>query len=72
MCYKRICPVAVVSLFILQSTDTNAQTYKYELGVNLGAYVYQGDLSPQKLGSFKTIRPGLGLALESRSAMFFR
>ncbi|RYD73419.1 MAG: hypothetical protein EOP53_20145, partial [Sphingobacteriales bacterium] len=37
-------------------------SYNYELGLNVGAYVYQGDLSPQRLGSFKTIRPGFGIS----------
>ena len=28
-------------------------------GINAGAYIYQGDLSPQKFGSLKTIQPGI-------------
>ncbi len=31
------------------------------VGVNGGIYVYQGDLTPQQLGSFKTIQPGFSL-----------
>ncbi len=34
---------------------------KIELGANAIAFIYQGDLTPSKLGSFKTIMPGLGI-----------
>jgi Outer membrane protein beta-barrel domain len=34
---------------------------KYEFGANLGFLVYQGDLTPEKLGSFKTQKLALGL-----------
>ena len=31
------------------------------IGLNGGAYVYQGDLTPDKYGSFRTIQPGFSL-----------
>jgi len=34
---------------------------KNELGINIGTFVYQGDLAPSSLGSFKTLKPQLGL-----------
>ena len=34
---------------------------KFEAGVNVGAYIYQGDLVPSILGSFRTARPGIGI-----------
>jgi Domain of unknown function (DUF6089) len=34
---------------------------KYELGASLGLFVYQGDLTPERLGSFRTQKPGLNL-----------
>ncbi len=34
---------------------------KYEIGANLGFMVYQGDLTPQQIGSFKTQKFALGL-----------
>ena len=34
---------------------------KYEFGIHVGFLVYQGDLTPQKLGSFKTQTPAIGL-----------
>lgn len=34
---------------------------KNEIGVNIGALIYQGDLSPKAVGSVKTARPMLGI-----------
>lgn len=34
---------------------------KYELGINGGVLVYQGDLTPEKIGSYKTLKPQIGL-----------
>jgi len=30
-------------------------------GLNAGAYIYQGDLTPERFGSFRTIQPGFSL-----------
>jgi hypothetical protein len=32
---------------------------KWEVGLGVGPYVYQGDLAPSALGSWKTVRPGV-------------
>jgi len=32
---------------------------KFEIGVNAGLFVYQGDLTPSQLGSYKTLKPEL-------------
>lgn len=34
---------------------------KYEVGLNVGMYVYQGDLVPSIFGSFRTAKPGIGV-----------
>jgi hypothetical protein len=34
---------------------------KYELGMNLGALIYQGDLTPSDLGSYRTMKPVIGI-----------
>ncbi len=34
---------------------------KFEMGINAGVFVYQGDLTPSQPGSYKTLRPGLNL-----------
>ncbi len=60
---KRITPQAF--LFIVTVTISSllsAQHFpKYEFGINLGFTVYQGDLTPQQLGSFRTQKFALGL-----------
>jgi hypothetical protein len=34
---------------------------KFELGINAGVFVYQGDLTPSRLGSYKTLKPELNI-----------
>lgn len=34
---------------------------KFEVGINAGAFIYQGDLTPSRLGSYRTLKPGLGI-----------
>ena len=55
-------PISFVFIILL-SNETKAQlnTSKYEVGANIGTYIYQGDLAPSRFGSFKTMQPGLGL-----------
>ena len=49
--------VFIACIFI--SSKSGAQFYKdMSIGLNAGMYIYQGDLTPQTLGSFKTIQPG--------------
>ena len=38
-----------------------SQDNKYEFGVNFGFVMYQGDLTPERLGSFKTQKFAVGL-----------
>lgn len=52
-------------LFCLLASGTAAKAQlpvsKYEAGINIGTFIYQGDLTPSALGSFKT--PGWVLGL---------
>jgi hypothetical protein len=34
---------------------------KFEIGVNAGVFVYQGDLTPSRVGSYRTLKPGLSI-----------
>jgi hypothetical protein len=34
---------------------------KWEVGLDVGPFIYQGDLAPSALGSWKTIRPGVSV-----------
>lgn len=52
-----------LAFFILSSTSflfsQQTKSSKYEVGIAVGGFIYQGDLAPSRLGSWKTIRPGL-------------
>ena len=55
--------VFIFSVFI--STDTFSQVSslpKWEAGINVGAYIYQGDLTTHRFGSIETTQPGLGIS----------
>ena len=62
MCMIRFISNSIV-FFICLCTQANAQIKqpKFEAGAAVGAFVYQGDLTPNRFGSWKTIRPGLVL-----------
>mgnify|MGYP000935944430 CR=1 FL=1 len=34
---------------------------KWQVGANVGAFIYQGDLTPSPIGSYRTASPGFGL-----------
>lgn len=34
---------------------------KFEIGINANAFIYQGDLTPSNIGSYRTAKPGLGI-----------
>ncbi len=62
-------------LFISQATNLRAQSnYKYELGGGIGTFIYQGDLTPSRFGSFRTMRPGFQIFLNRivTSSFLFR
>lgn len=53
---------AIVLVLLFIAGKSHAQFYKdMSVGINGGMYVYQGDLTPDPLGSFRTIKPGLSL-----------
>ncbi len=52
--------VFIALVFI--NAKTSAQFYKdMSIGLNGGIYVYQGDLTPEWFGSFRTMQPGFSL-----------
>lgn len=51
-------PVIGMDLSIIAQTNVP----KFELGAGLAGFVYQGDLTPNSLGSFRTTRPGFVLS----------
>src|SRR5882672_9921349 len=62
---KSVLKTVVCSVVILVQTyyNSNAQLNipKYQFGIGVGTYVYQGDLTPTDLGSYKTLKPALYL-----------
>ncbi len=55
--------LAITAICIGLYSDAQIDHPKYEAGINLGFLVYQGDLTPEQLGSFKTQKLSLGLHL---------
>jgi opacity protein-like surface antigen len=53
--------IAAMALFISTVSISQNTKPKYEFGVNLGFLVYQGDLTPNRLGSFETQKFSIGL-----------
>ena len=53
-----------LSLFICSNyliLKAQPDLLKFEVGINAGAFIYQGDLTPSRLGSYRTLKPGLGI-----------
>ncbi len=51
------------SLFLNKASVLNAQLdfSKYEIGMSAGTFIYQGDLTPSRLGSYRTLKPDLNI-----------
>ena len=52
-------------LFVFTFLNANSQSSlipKYEIGVHLGTFIYQGDLTPYDLGAFNTMKFGFGFS----------
>lgn len=64
---KRCINVAMVLLGETITVYGQVDLSKFELGVNLGTYLYQGDLTPSAKGSFKT--PGFGFMVYANRAV---
>jgi hypothetical protein len=59
---------AIVLSFFFIVNKSDAQCYSdMSVGLNGGAYVYQGDLTPERFGSFKTIQPGFSVFAKNQS-----
>ena len=53
---RTILKIFCSALIVFGTKEVNGQEFipKYEAGVNLGTFIYQGDLTPQRVGSLKT------------------
>ncbi len=53
---------AMLCVLLLATSTTQAQFYKdMSIGIGAGAYIYQGDLTPARLGAFQSASTGIQL-----------
>ncbi|HEY0433923.1 MAG TPA: DUF6089 family protein, partial [Chitinophagaceae bacterium] len=57
-------PALVVAAMFCAVVNAQWSAPKYQVGVGIGVFVYQGDLTPERLGSYRTVRPMLSLNVE--------
>jgi hypothetical protein len=76
---KTLRALSAMCLFAFSFLDTNSQSSlipKYEIGIHAGSFIYQGDLTPNDLGAFNTMKPGFGFSatrnINSRYAVRFQ
>ncbi len=51
----------IATVGCIQQAAAQKSTIKYEAGIGLSGFIYQGDLTPSQLGSYRTLRPGISL-----------
>ncbi len=62
---KSLRAFSVLCLFVFTFFIASSQSSlipKYEIGVHLGTFIYQGDLTPNDLGAFNTMKPGFAIS----------
>jgi opacity protein-like surface antigen len=52
--------IACIAICLSGTGFAQSDNPKYEFGINIGFLVYQGDLTPEKLGSFRTQKLAFG------------
>lgn len=63
---KTLRAIQVLCVFALSYLKVNGQSSlipKYEIGIHAGAFIYQGDLTPNDLGAFNSMKPGFGISV---------
>lgn len=58
---KKSVLTAIIILCTIPFLHAQIDLSKYEIGLSGGVFVYQGDLTPQRLGSYKTLKPQFAL-----------
>lgn len=57
--------VAVVTCIVftgsIRFATAQLNLSKWQVGINAGIFIYQGDLTPSRMGSYRTLSPGFGL-----------
>jgi Outer membrane protein beta-barrel domain len=54
-------PILIAFCLVTLTASAQFDLSKVELGADVATFVYQGDLTPSRFGSFRTMRMGLGL-----------
>ena len=54
-------PACLVLILLSFISHAQLNVQKYEIGAVIGGYIYQGDLTPEPAGSFRTMMPGINL-----------
>ena len=54
-------PAFMALCFVTLGASAQFDLAKVELGADAASFIYQGDLTPQRFGSFKTMKLGLGV-----------
>ena len=57
---EAIC-VLILSCGYSRALHSQTNNPKFQFGVGAGTFVYQGDLTPSSLGSYRTLKPAIGL-----------
>ena len=53
--------LVILSIFAAAPAQAQLNLSKWQIGVNGGIFIYQGDLTPSDLGSYKTVGPVAGI-----------
>lgn len=51
----------IIGTICFISASAQLNTFRYEVGIKAGTFIYQGDLAPSDAGSYKTLRPQFGI-----------
>jgi len=59
--FKAVPCLYVAVLQISLSVYGQVNTPKFQFGISAGTFIYQGDLTPSSIGSYKTVQPAINL-----------
>ncbi len=59
--FKETACVILLMYCVNQTINGQINVPKFQFGIGAGAFIYQGDLTPSSVGSYKTLKPGLNL-----------
>ena len=51
----------MIMVFIQEAVNAQTNIQKFQIGIQAGAFIYEGDLTPSPVGSYRTLRPAFSL-----------